>query len=68
MEEDDGAEIGPAPEHDAIEYFFASDASAIIEHTNRVLYLHDNDIASVLDGKLSIHQLKKIKSGDSTSR
>jgi len=23
----------------SIEYFFASDASAIIEHTNRVLYL-----------------------------
>ena len=26
-----------------IEYFFASDASAIIEHTNRVIYLEVSD-------------------------
>lgn len=62
--QDDGAEIGPASEHDPIEYFFASDASAIIEHTNRVLYLHDNDVASVLNGKLSIHRLKGSNPGD----
>ena len=30
-----------------VEYFFASDASAIIEHTNRVLYLEDDDVAYV---------------------
>ena len=32
------------------EYFFASDASAVIEHTNRVIYLEDNDVAAVQDG------------------
>lgn len=32
------------------EYFVASDAAAIIEHTNRVLYLEDDDVASIEDG------------------
>uniref|UniRef100_A0A665VCS6 glutamine--fructose-6-phosphate transaminase (isomerizing) n=1 Tax=Echeneis naucrates TaxID=173247 RepID=A0A665VCS6_ECHNA len=41
----------------AVEYYFASDASAIIEHTNKVLYLEDDDIAVVRQGKLSIHRL-----------
>jgi len=42
-----------------VEYFFASDASAVIEHTNRVIYLEDDDVAAVKDGALSIHRLKK---------
>ncbi|KAL7727572.1 hypothetical protein ACLKA6_000127 [Drosophila palustris] len=42
-----------------VEYFFASDASAVIEHTNRVIYLEDDDVAAVRDGTLSIHRLKK---------
>lgn len=33
-----------------IEFFIASDASAIIEHTKRVLYLEDDDIAHVSEG------------------
>lgn len=33
--------------------------SAIIEHTNKVLYLEDDDMAVVSDGKLSIHRLKR---------
>uniref|UniRef100_G3Q1X6 glutamine--fructose-6-phosphate transaminase (isomerizing) n=1 Tax=Gasterosteus aculeatus aculeatus TaxID=481459 RepID=G3Q1X6_GASAC len=41
-----------------VEYYFASDASAIIEHTNKVLYLEDNDIAVVKAGKLSILRVK----------
>ncbi|XP_068438291.1 glutamine--fructose-6-phosphate aminotransferase [isomerizing] 2 [Clinocottus analis] len=41
-----------------VEYYFASDASAIIEHTNKVLYLEDNDMAVVTGGKLSIHRMK----------
>ncbi|XP_046859829.1 glutamine--fructose-6-phosphate aminotransferase [isomerizing] 2-like [Xenia sp. Carnegie-2017] len=49
----------------AIEYFFASDASAVIEHTNRVIYLEDNDVAAVVDGSLSIHRLKKEEQSDS---
>ncbi|KAG7518569.1 glutamine-fructose-6-phosphate aminotransferase [isomerizing] 2-like [Solea senegalensis] len=43
----------------AVEYYFASDASAIIEHTNKVLYLEDNDIAAVTGGKLSIHRMSR---------
>lgn len=27
--------------------------SAVIEHTNRVIYLEDNDVASVVDGSKS---------------
>ncbi|NWH53234.1 GFPT2 aminotransferase, partial [Fregata magnificens] len=48
----------------AVEFFFASDASAIIEHTNRVIFLEDDDIAAVTDGKLSIHRLKRSASDD----
>ncbi len=33
-----------------IEFFLASDPSAIIEHTRRVLYLEDDDIAHIGDG------------------
>ena|ERR1044072_4945978 len=33
-----------------IEYFLASDPSAIVEHTKRVLYLEDDDIAHICDG------------------
>merc|ERR1712126_235922 len=44
---------------DAVEYFFASDASAIIEHTNRVIFLEDDDVASVKNGVLSIHRNNK---------
>jgi len=46
-------------ENKEVEYFFASDASAVIEHTNRVIYLEDDDVAAVRDGVLSIHRLKK---------
>ncbi|NXS07991.1 GFPT2 aminotransferase, partial [Neodrepanis coruscans] len=43
----------------AVEFFFASDASAIIEHTNRVIFLEDDDIAA-----LSIHRLERSASDD----
>uniref|UniRef100_A0A7N8YF38 glutamine--fructose-6-phosphate transaminase (isomerizing) n=1 Tax=Mastacembelus armatus TaxID=205130 RepID=A0A7N8YF38_9TELE len=43
----------------AVEYYFASDASAIIEHTNKVLYLEDDDIAVVTGGELSIHRMSR---------
>ncbi|KNE57773.1 glutamine-fructose-6-phosphate transaminase (isomerizing) [Allomyces macrogynus ATCC 38327] len=42
-----------------IEYFLASDASAIIEHTKRVLYLEDDDIAHISEGELHIHRLRR---------
>lgn len=33
-----------------IEFFLASDAAAIVEHTKRVLYLEDDDIAHIAEG------------------
>ncbi|KAJ3335813.1 glutamine--fructose-6-phosphate transaminase (isomerizing), partial [Gonapodya sp. JEL0774] len=33
-----------------IEFFVASDPSAVVEHTKRVLYLEDDDIAHIYDG------------------
>lgn len=52
-------EFGPPGDDKEIEYFFASDASAIIEHTNRVIFLEDDDVAAVTDGHLTIHRLKR---------
>lgn len=42
-----------------IEFFVASDPSAIIEHTKRVLYLEDDDVAHIHDGELHIHRLRR---------
>ncbi|WWC88692.1 glutamine-fructose-6-phosphate transaminase (isomerizing) [Kwoniella dendrophila CBS 6074] len=42
-----------------IEFFVASDASAVIEHTKRVLYLEDDDIAHIAEGELHIHRLRR---------
>ncbi|CAG7818645.1 unnamed protein product [Allacma fusca] len=53
------SQFGPLGENKEVEYFFASDASAIIEHTNRVLFLEDDDVAAVKDGLLSIHRLRR---------
>jgi glucosamine--fructose-6-phosphate aminotransferase (isomerizing) len=39
------------------EYFFASDATPIIEYTKNVVYLDDYEVAVVRDGKLSIQNL-----------
>lgn len=50
-----------------IEYFFASDASAIIEHTRKVLFLEDDDIAHVEDGELHIHRVRRDE-GAATTR
>ena len=50
-----------------IEYFIASDASAVVEHTKRVLYLEDDDIAHIAEGELHIHRLRK-NDGLSTTR
>ncbi|KTF81177.1 hypothetical protein cypCar_00026785 [Cyprinus carpio] len=43
----------------AVEFYLASDASAIIEHTNKVIYLEDDDVAVVMEGKLYVHRIKR---------
>ena len=40
------------------EYFFASDASPIIEYTKDVIYLNDYEVANIQDGKLNIVNLE----------
>ncbi|NXG45138.1 GFPT1 aminotransferase, partial [Psilopogon haemacephalus] len=54
-------------EEKAVEYYFASDASAVIEHTNRVIFLEDDDVAAVVEGRLSIHRIKRT-AGDHPGR
>lgn len=56
---DSNAEFLALGEDKEVEYFFASDASAIVEHTDRVIYLLDEDVASVdTEGVFRIHRLK----------
>lgn len=50
---DDGA---PMP----TEFFLSSDPSAIVEHTKKVMYLEDDDIAHIHEGSLNIHRLTKV--------
>lgn len=54
---------GPQP----AEFFIASDASAVIGHTKKVLFLEDDDIAHLYDGQLHIHRAKR-EVGASTTR
>lgn len=49
------------------EFFLSSDPASVIEHTKKVLFLEDDDIAHIYDGELHIHRAKK-NAGDSTTR
>jgi glucosamine--fructose-6-phosphate aminotransferase (isomerizing) len=41
------------------EHFLASDPSAVMEHTKRILYLDDYEVAEITAEKASIHNIKK---------
>lgn len=41
--------------------------SAVIEHTNKVIYLEDDDVAVVVEGKLYVHRIKR-KAGEDPIR
>jgi glucosamine--fructose-6-phosphate aminotransferase (isomerizing) len=43
------------------ENFLASDPSAIMEHTKKVIYLEDYDVAVITKGKVQVHNLKRSK-------
>ena len=45
-----------------VEYYFASDASAMVEHTKRVLHLEDDDVAHLHDGGYGIYRMERILS------
>ncbi|CAN6671307.1 glutamine--fructose-6-phosphate aminotransferase [isomerizing] [Trichomonascus vanleenenianus] len=49
------------------EFFLASDPSAVIEHTKKVLFMEDDDIAHIYDGELHIHRARR-EAGASTIR
>lgn len=49
------------------EFFFASDPAAVVEHTKKVLFLEDDDIAHIYDGELHIHRARR-EVGASTIR
>uniref|UniRef100_A0A0N5A8F4 glutamine--fructose-6-phosphate transaminase (isomerizing) n=1 Tax=Syphacia muris TaxID=451379 RepID=A0A0N5A8F4_9BILA len=55
-------------QHWEVEYFAASDASAIIEHTNQVIFLEDNDVAVVEEGGLTIHRIRRGENSSDLSR
>ncbi len=42
-----------------IEFFMASDPAAVVEHTRKVLFLEDDDIAHISDGQLHIHRVRR---------
>eukprot|EP00088_Acartia_fossae_P025381 TRINITY_DN261_c0_g1_i4.p1 TRINITY_DN261_c0_g1~~TRINITY_DN261_c0_g1_i4.p1 ORF type:complete len:694 (-),score=222.96 TRINITY_DN261_c0_g1_i4:369-2450(-) len=67
MDPDHTEEIRVSDE-DSVEYFFASDASAIIEHTNRVIFLEDDDVAACKQGVLSIHRMIREGAAPDVSR
>ena len=43
-----------------MEFYFASDASAMVEHTKRVLHLEDDDVAHIHNGGYGIYRMEKI--------
>uniref|UniRef100_A0A7S0S9L1 glutamine--fructose-6-phosphate transaminase (isomerizing) n=2 Tax=Mantoniella antarctica TaxID=81844 RepID=A0A7S0S9L1_9CHLO len=45
-----------------IEFYFASDASAMVEHTKRVLHLEDDDVAHLQNGGYGIYRMERIPS------
>ncbi|XP_067899093.1 glutamine--fructose-6-phosphate aminotransferase [isomerizing] 2-like [Heterodontus francisci] len=59
--------LHPTEEEKSVEFYFASDASAIIEHTNKVIFLEDDDVAATDNGCLSIHRIER-SVGDLASR
>lgn len=42
-----------------VEFFLSSDASSVIQHTKKVLFLEDDDIAHIYDGELHIHRSRR---------
>jgi glucosamine--fructose-6-phosphate aminotransferase (isomerizing) len=44
------------------QFYFASDISALVDHTKNVVYLEDDDVAAIKDGKL--HFFNKARNAD----
>uniref|UniRef100_A0A8D3BLQ1 glutamine--fructose-6-phosphate transaminase (isomerizing) n=1 Tax=Scophthalmus maximus TaxID=52904 RepID=A0A8D3BLQ1_SCOMX len=50
-----------------LKHVFNSVCLSLIEHTNRVIFLEDDDVAAVMEGRLSIHRMKR-RAGDYPAR
>jgi glucosamine--fructose-6-phosphate aminotransferase (isomerizing) len=51
-----------------VEFFLSSDPASVVQHTKKVLFLEDDDIAHIYDGELHIHRAKKSTAGEATTR
>lgn len=51
-----------------VEFFLSSDPASVIQHTKKVLFLEDDDIAHIYDGELHIHRASKKNAGESATR
>ncbi|CAI5758647.1 unnamed protein product [Candida verbasci] len=51
-----------------VEFFLSSDPASVIQHTKKVLFLEDDDIAHIYDGELHIHRASTKSAGESTVR
>lgn len=50
-----------------VEFFLSLDPASVVEHTKKVLFLEDDDIAHICDGELHIHRAHK-RAGELTIR
>lgn len=48
---------GTVAQEQRSEYFFSSDAAALVEHTKRVLIMEDDDLVHVGDGDYTLYQV-----------
>ncbi|CEF98105.1 Glucosamine-fructose-6-phosphate aminotransferase, isomerising [Ostreococcus tauri] len=48
----------------SMEFYFASDASAMVEHTKRVLHLEDDDVAHIQNGAYGIYRMERVHHED----
>ena len=51
-----------------VEFFLSSDPASVVQHTKKVLFLEDDDIAHIYDGELHIHRASTKSAGESTVR
>lgn len=49
------------------EFFLSSDPASVVQHTKKVLFLEDDDIAHIYDGELHIHRARR-EAGISATR
>ncbi|OAF69412.1 hypothetical protein A3Q56_02834 [Intoshia linei] len=65
----DTNDLDKVPNNESAEYIISSDVSAILEHTNKVLFVEDDDIVVIKNGRISIcHVSSKLDTSIVTER